>query len=525
MSAVSDARAASVSPRPRVWVAEVDDSEESLQDALRQALRFVRPRLRGNCAVLADGCTMKPKLAPGMRADRALLRELVDQLGLRDEETTFTLVGRVGGLEPLARERPARVQVRASRAAKLYRYQLSVGPRAGSGAPERRHWDRVLGAWELFHADSVLAVARLRGLPGAGRFHGAMRLVGRSVPAPGAGEGTSTPSTLDARCQADALELADPDLVVIDARRVGWGGDEMTQETPWLGAIVVAEGALAADLVCAQLLGIRDEDLEAVQLAALRGYGPASRAELELGGEADLDRLALRARGLAPDAPEGLAAVVARFADEGGPELPIAVFGAEPPGPSEQALACWLLRHRDEPGARLRVNRWPALTAATRLPGEPPPGPVLLLGDGAITSFRARCDDWTTWLRLPRRFARTTALPLAVHRFLRSDGASGWAWEVPGDPPSAGQLDRAFYLASGRAIRAPLLWAALAPTLHVRRWLAAMWRARRNRKGVPVVHARKMHRMLDRPWRQRWSSPPQLERRDPLALLGEGPAA
>ncbi len=519
MSGVSDARLASVTLRPRVWVGEVDDSGESLQDALRQALRFVRPRLKGNCTVLAEGCALKPALAPGMRADRALLRELTDLLAARDEDTTFTLVGRVRGLEPLARERPARVQVRASRAARLYRYQLSVGPRAGSDAPERRHWDRVLGAWELFHADSVLAVGRLRGLPGRDRFHGALRLVGRSVPAPSAGEGSGTPGAFHPRRQVDALELADPDLVVIDARRVGWGGDEITQDAPWLGAIIVAEGALAADLVCARLLGIEESKLEAVRLASARGYGPSEFAKLEVGGDGDLDRLALRARGLAPAAPRGVEDVVKRFVSDGGPELPIAVFGEERPSLCDEALASWLLRHRDHRGARLRVTGWPALTAATWLEGEAPPGVVLLLGDAAMRSFRAHVDDWTTWLRLPARVCRTTGLPAALHRFLRADGAKGWAWEVPGDPPSAGQLDRAFYLASRGAIRAPLLWAALAPTLHIRRWLSAMWRARRNRKGVPVVHARKMPRMIGRPWRDRWASPPQRDRRDPVALM------
>ncbi|MDZ7721483.1 MAG: DUF362 domain-containing protein [candidate division KSB1 bacterium] len=84
---------------------------------------------------------------------------------------------------------------------------------------------------------------------------------------------------------ADMLEIANPDLIVTDGIRMAYGGNQMTQHGTHLGVIVMADNAVAHDLVCARLLNLNPAGIEHIQEAARRGYGPATLNEVRIVGD------------------------------------------------------------------------------------------------------------------------------------------------------------------------------------------------------------------------------------------------
>ncbi len=498
----------SVSARGRAFIARVEGGGAGpLKEALRDGLAFVRVALRGGWTVLPDGSALSPRRAPGLRLERDVLEALF-ALG---PAASFRLVGRVAGLEGLRAGHGGRIAVQPSRSTRIYRYHLSVA----EGTDGDPLWPRVAAPAALYHAERVAAVVRLRGLPDGEPFHGALRLLGRAAPAVGSGVvGIPGP---DPRRLVEPLEIADPDVVVVDARSVGWGGDELTQSVRRLGAVIVADSAVAADVACCALLGIDPATVPSIQLAAARGFGPGRIADVEFGGLRPEDFEAKRAA-LGPRPPR-LPELLPWIAERLGHPLPLAVAVGEGAEEAKAVVARSLLRWVDVPEARKRAHRWGSVAIVVGSPAELPSARHLVLaGDAAIARFRAADLYPITWYRLP---PITRSLPVALHA-ISGPGGQRWAWEVPGEVPRTDGLEATLLIASGFRLRAPLLWEWFSVRRRLWRWMAAIQRARRNREGVPVVHARKIARLLGRSWRLALPPDPRLELRDPLARLGDG---
>ena len=89
---------------------------------------------------------------------------------------------------------------------------------------------------------------------------------------------------------ADMLEIAHPDLIITDGIRMAYGGNQMTQHGTHLGVIVIADNPVAHDLVCARLLNLNPADIEHIQEAARRGYGPSTLDEVNILGDYPVEK-------------------------------------------------------------------------------------------------------------------------------------------------------------------------------------------------------------------------------------------
>jgi len=95
----------------------------------------------------------------------------------------------------------------------------------------------------------------------------------------------------------DLLEPGFPDLVVTDAVVCGRG----FESSPYpftLGAVMMANDPLAADIVAAHLLGYRPEEVLHLVEASARGYGSLDLGRVSVEGDVTIEELAERTRGL-----------------------------------------------------------------------------------------------------------------------------------------------------------------------------------------------------------------------------------
>ncbi|NQT27057.1 DUF362 domain-containing protein [candidate division KSB1 bacterium] len=88
----------------------------------------------------------------------------------------------------------------------------------------------------------------------------------------------------------DLLEVANPDLIVTDGIRMSYGGNQMTQHGTDLGVLILADNAVAHDMVCAQMLNLDPHKIEHIQEAIDREYGPASLDEIEVMGDYPIEK-------------------------------------------------------------------------------------------------------------------------------------------------------------------------------------------------------------------------------------------
>jgi uncharacterized protein (DUF362 family) len=88
----------------------------------------------------------------------------------------------------------------------------------------------------------------------------------------------------------DILEAANPDLIVTDAIRLAYGGNQMTQPGIDVGVIAVSTNAVAHDMVCASLLGLDPLEIAHIKEAVERGYGPAGLDEIAVLGDYPVER-------------------------------------------------------------------------------------------------------------------------------------------------------------------------------------------------------------------------------------------
>jgi hypothetical protein len=148
-------------------------------------------------------------------------------------------------------------------------------------------------------------------------------------------------------------------------------------------------------------------------------------------------------------------------------------------------------------------------------------GRVALLGDRAISDFSRHFVSQQTIVSVPKVLRGVFGGISKLIHFRRRDGRSGWAIAVPGEPPSLRQISAALKLFSLGRVRSPLLKTEKLFDRGLFRFLAFLKRRRRNSKGIPVVHARKIPRLQQRPWRRLWSQPARLKLRtttDPRRL-------
>ncbi len=94
----------------------------------------------------------------------------------------------------------------------------------------------------------------------------------------------------------DLLEPGFPDLVVSDAVDITYGFESAPYPVR-LGALMIANDPLAADVVAAHIMGYRPEDVEHLRIASARGYGSLDLADIEISGDADLEELRQRPKG------------------------------------------------------------------------------------------------------------------------------------------------------------------------------------------------------------------------------------
>jgi uncharacterized protein (DUF362 family) len=95
----------------------------------------------------------------------------------------------------------------------------------------------------------------------------------------------------------DLLEIGYPDLVVTDAITIGHGF-ESSPHPFHLGAIMIANEPLAADMVAAQVLNYRPHEVLHLVEAEKRGYGSLDLDDVEITGDVGIEELAARTRGL-----------------------------------------------------------------------------------------------------------------------------------------------------------------------------------------------------------------------------------
>ncbi len=435
------------------------------------------------------------------------------------------------GYRALPRLHRGRVALRPTDETRYYRYQLSVGAPMSPEArldpnatllPEHRYWERVVTGWELMHADSVVLFPKLKTnvlahglsaalkLQGIGFLRDGDRLVGHDWN--------------NGRRIADMLEVTDPDLVVTDAVDIGRGGNQMTQAAYRLGAVIVADNAVAHDAVCARILGFEPGSIPHLHLAAERGFGPLDLDAIDLVSEEPLERLATRARGFGPTGLIRVDEFPARFAKTTGAPFPLQIVAGEPydvPGTCG-VLLDWLYTGFDDPARRDRMTAWPNATVVVGDAAIDPAHPtVYLVGDRAIGAFRRVAAELTTVVRIPAPVRRMLRGLGAIRRYRLHDGRVGIAVEIPGEPPAHRDLILGFFFGSRGRLRASFLRFGLVVESYFFGTLAAIRRRTRNRAGIPVVHARKIARLRGRSWRLRWGEPARLKRRPPLPPLPE----
>jgi uncharacterized protein (DUF362 family) len=96
----------------------------------------------------------------------------------------------------------------------------------------------------------------------------------------------------------DLLEVGRPDFIATDAIEISSGGNQLTQHGRPLGAVIMASNPVAHDAVCASLLNLDPERIEHIRIAHERGYGPIRLEDIEVTGDAGLEELRGKTKGL-----------------------------------------------------------------------------------------------------------------------------------------------------------------------------------------------------------------------------------
>lgn len=545
------------SDRPRVYVARVGDYDPAaIAAAVRRGLDHVGQPLHGNVTAVPNLVFAHRRLSPAGATRPELVHASLQVLMQARPDLYVLLCGnsaagvstrRVAkaargdsapwkrrGYTALPKLHRGRVALRPTDETRFYRYQLSVGQAMTEAerrnpdaelAAEARYWERVVTGWELYHADSVLLLPKLKSNVLSHGLSGALELQGVALLRDG--DRLDGHDWNNDRRIVDMLEVTDPDLIITDAIDVGFGGNQLTQAAHRLGAVIVADNAVAHDAVCARIFGLDPAAVPHLALASSRGFGPLGLDDMDVEFEEPLERLQLRVKGFGASGFVRVDSFVDSFEARTGHPFPLKIQTGRPydvPG-SNGVLLDWLYTSWDDPVHRERMKRWPpASVFVGEVEEDPSRGRVYLVGDRAIASFQARVTLYRRVLRVPTWLRRMIRGPGGFARYRLADGRTGWAVEIPGEPPSHHDLVVGFFIGSLGRLRSAMLRFDLLAEKYLFGVLGALRRRRRNRGGIPVVHARKIKRLSERPWRQRWGESPRLVRRAELPALPAPPA-
>ncbi|MCO4774112.1 MAG: hypothetical protein KDA24_29040 [Deltaproteobacteria bacterium] len=379
-----------------------------------------------------------------------------------------------------------------SRGAAVARYQLSV----------QRRGDQLEAHAGLYDAGPLAWLARLKldvtvGGPGGALTAGADHLLFRPL----------DELSPDARHRtlAGLLEVADPEVVVGDGRFVALGAAAGAPRSHHLGLMLVADNAVAHDLVWAWMLGLEACDVPWLHALALRGFGPGALDDVELLGD-DPEPFRRRLEGVLR--PAGLAEIPTRYQTTLGVALPVDVLPCAPGPPASRALA-WLAAQTEHPERRESLKFCPpfSLLAGARTPGAfPTHDRVLAVGPEATAAVLSD-------VRVDRARQRAGSFAAA---FLRRSSAQFWDLRLSDgrtvllaalaeEAPSPARIGRA---AAALTRHSSLAWPRESRYRAVQAWV--LRRLRRVRLPSPVVHARRIHRLQERPWRKLWLQGPPL---------------
>lgn len=251
---------------------------------------------------------------------------------------------------------PGQVELCPDEEADHWRYRLSKG-QVRSGGLGRDWNDRVANEIsaprDYYEADFAIYCPKIKSSVRAQGFSGAVRL----------GDLIYRGSAQDAHI-ADMLEVCNPGLIVSDGIIAAVGGNEVTQRGHELGVVLVANNALAHDLVAAQILGLDPFRIDHLKAAATRGWGPNALNHIEIGG-AGLDgvqQLAQKTKFWDLGALT-LSDFPPKFERENpGLQFPLEIIS--PVNSDEQTCAHdlfldWLYLTYDFPARRQQIARWP----------------------------------------------------------------------------------------------------------------------------------------------------------------------
>ncbi len=448
----------------RVFLARVDElSPQAVEEALAMGLSFLGAGGAGPWSVVADpelGSSKSTKSLPGQVAHH--LRSAGVQA------SSFPALPRGTGCS---------------------RYQLTVG------APGQR-----IDAHEaLFGASSLALVGGLRRDSLLGGAGGALSAGARALLPEPLSSMTAQKVEL---ALGGLLEVADPDLVVGDGRRVALGDALDSPRSHALGLMILADNALAHDLVWSSVLGASRGRTRWLERLAELGFGPDSLDEIEMGGE-ELSFFQRRIEGFGVDSPRWRD-VPSGYQRATGVPLPIDVIPSAG-GPASARAHAWLASHTEHPTRREAMKACVpfAILAGAREPGAlPRHDKVLAIGPEAAHSILAdvhidRARQRPSWLAVVRG-SSAELWDLRV-----SDGRTLLLAALTDPAPSVARIGRAAAVLTGQRW---LCWPRESRLAAIWGWLVR--RVRRSDIPPPLVHARRIRRLQDRPWRaQRLAGP------------------
>lgn len=527
--------------REKVFVARVPsyDDPDAIAAAVRRGLEFLGytppARLVGAAnwvlahREVARSCYTRPEFLLG--ALRALLG--------RNESASIELIGNAGagvptrsvarraagtsvaferrGAYELERALPGRVRIRPTDSARLGRYRLSVGPLLDGGErraidrgdldasavdARKRFWSEVRTSACLADAEGLVLFPKLKSNVLSHGLTGAIKLVGIGLLLDD--DRMEGHNYHNHRRIADMLEVAEPDLIVTDGIEMALGGNQMTERGHPLGALVMARNCVAHDATLARILGLNPEGIEHLRIASERGYGPLWADEIELGGDVKVGELASRVRSFGDTGFMPVTDFPKRFEREVRQPCPVEVIGAPPwdVAGSHGLVLDWLYMTYDFRERRRDMAEWPPLSIVCGGFGgdaAPPPSNerVFVIGDRAIEAWRAL--GWGGFgLTLPGFVRRLVRGPSRVERFTAPEGRKGWAWLVPGDPPTHRDVLLAIALGTGLRVRPPLVRLDLLLDSYVRSVATRLGRILRNLGGAASLEADAIPRLAAR---------------------------
>ncbi len=184
----------------------------------------------------------------------------------------------------------------------------------------------------------------------------------------------------------DLLEPGFPDLVVSDAIDITYGVESVPYPIR-LGALIIADHPLAADVVAAYIMGYRPEDIKHLKIASTRGYGSIKLDDIDISGDANIEKLRAKPKG-----KPGLFQVLKEL-DTG-----IDFYSGNAPGTDVicdggcecSVKGCLGMIEKKFPGALKQAGKGAVVTGVFNGDVIMKKGPVLLVGD--CTEVRGRLE-------------------------------------------------------------------------------------------------------------------------------------